>query len=1129
MTVIHKSKEEIIQLILKQNSKDLDQLFNVITNEGKRIYKEVYNYAFLTRNIRLFDILFLNDKINENLKIATVTSLYIHHFIGKHRSNENEILTLNTERDIFFKEYVEKRIFKINIIKSLITKNSICELGNYIKFNSYTFKTVSGEDLLIFSIKNNASFEFIKLIISHYENLNYFKYNSGYETPLSMALSMNKFDISNILLKNGASMNYKIHSVDIVGILFGKNLLNYKNFSYVINHGMILTPNLTTSVIEIDNHSLIKYYFDIYFFSKYRIINFLFSYKKHIPLSDYQIDNNICKRFITDSSYKKAFSNNNYYAIYELIRHDKRNFSFIYKEFPNEINIIGYHRLMNNLMDIMLKNFDILFKIFFNNECLFSDESLKKYENFICKCFSHKDFNTQYVNLDQCLFIIGNNDKNYSRAKLLIQSFFKHSTYKQSNINLYSCISVINSISSYSSNKLLEYFLNFLYNDPSFNASLINLNTYSCLINESLQNSTSNVLVKNMKKKYVMNMMMYVLSHPSFDFIVSFKNILKHHDNMYMETFQIMFEYLFDRKLFNHSISLEKIIILAIKYNDFPCVQWLMKLILKSKYSKIVNLEKINFEEVLLQAIKCNDITILKFLFSMLSNDNSYDFYHKINLKKLLLEVSKLKDTRIMASLLEQLLEISVSQEYTFLSIPSLNNYDSKSLSLLLNCLIKIGNLSIIKCLLENDELKFNINECDQNGEYPLLVAFHNYKNIENGIEIFKYCLDQKSDINVRDNRGILLMSMILQDHNFKLIKYILNRYQCHFSTNIEKQKISCNNLLIHYIYQNDLYQVKLCINNTVNEDLNFCFSMDGFNPLILSYLLKNHEIYQYLLNYFNINEVDRNGYSLLHYAIITEDVKTVEYLIEKGAKILYIENEKGLGHSAIDIVLNLQNTELNLVIQHKWENICNNENNNNKNEPLLISLLKSNIGTEHNKSKYIKYLIHKGCNVNVSDKYGKLALTYALESKSLPNVQILIENGADVNALNSNRENKNETALMYSIRLDDFNIFNYFTKLFINDSNIVDIQKMIIYRHQLKLLKILHLNNKLFFPKNYMNNPFTIAIKTRNSEIVKFIAEKYYDHIDVFKCIKLNDRCHNYDLDEIIYKNIQKILTDLH
>ncbi|ORX81225.1 ankyrin, partial [Anaeromyces robustus] len=104
------------------------------------------------------------------------------------------------------------------------------------------------------------------------------------------------------------------------------------------------------------------------------------------------------------------------------------------------------------------------------------------------------------------------------------------------------------------------------------------------------------------------------------------------------------------------------------------------------------------------------------------------------------------------------------------------------------------------------------------------------------------------------------------------------------------------------------------------------------------------------------INEIDNHGYNILHYAILKEDIETINYLIENGADINFGNN------TAITIALSIGNKEIFYILINSLEN---------------------------------------GANVNFTTDKGNSILNYAIKKKSYPIIEFLIKNGSKVNIKN--------------------------------------------------------------------------------------------------------------------------------
>ncbi|ORX76766.1 hypothetical protein BCR32DRAFT_329204, partial [Anaeromyces robustus] len=91
-------------------------------------------------------------------------------------------------------------------IKEIINNNDIEELSYSILNKNLTFKKLrhSKSYYLMYAIENNGSIDIIKLLLPYFESLNY-EYQKKY--PLYAAIENHKFDIADLLLKEGANIN----------------------------------------------------------------------------------------------------------------------------------------------------------------------------------------------------------------------------------------------------------------------------------------------------------------------------------------------------------------------------------------------------------------------------------------------------------------------------------------------------------------------------------------------------------------------------------------------------------------------------------------------------------------------------------------------------------------------------------------------------------------------------------------------------------------------------------------------------------------------------------------------------------------------------------------------------------
>lgn len=478
------------------------------------------------------------------------------------------------------------------------------------------------------------------------------------------------------------------------------------------------------------------------------------------------------------------------------------------------------------------------------------------------------------------------------------------------------------------------------------------------------------------------------------------------------EALKILFKYDGDEynKLLN-KIEKYRLLEFAIEEEDYDFVK------------KILNFEAFDFqytdiESVIIKASKICNVAIVKLIVEKLNNQNC-DF--KINnFEKIFLEATQFNhynyyyNNSILEFLIEKLLNIK-SGNFENIDVSSIKNKNSSFLSLLLNVAIKIGNLKLIQCLLNHPELKsmLNINMKDNNNEYPIMMTYYasSYYSTENNamesfinsMKIFEYLLDHGANYNEKDRGGNSLLLLAIQNK-----KYIIAKYLLKYNINISKE--DANEIyplsLIEIIYQNKIDAFKFKIKNQFNIrrfNSNIPIKIKAnkfyFNPLVFAYLLNRQEIFKILLNYCDINELDFNGYSVLHYAILKEDIETVNHLISIGAEVNFKKNKFGRGNSPLDIAIQIKNKNiLYLLLNHK--DILLNIPNEYGKIPLM-TIIECNNYTVDEKKIIIDYLVKRGADINYIDRHKNSPLMYAAREGSLSLIKLLIEYGANTTVIN--------------------------------------------------------------------------------------------------------------------------------
>ncbi|ORX80117.1 ankyrin [Anaeromyces robustus] len=508
--------------------------------------------------------------------------------------------------------------------------------------------------------------------------------------------------------------------------------------------------------------------------------------------------------------------------------------------------------------------------------------------------------------------------------------------------------------------------------------------------------------------------------------------------------------------------------------------------------------------------------------------------------------------------------------------------YDTSYLNLVLNTLIKLNYIDELKYLVnECNEFKsrINFNTMDMNDDCPLMVAFY-----KDNIEIFQYLLENGGDYNLKlkkkefchhdryiayinndeekdveeenedednyneEEETKSIFSLALQLKKYRIIrcllKYPIQIDENEFYSNQNKNYNNYSLPIIHSIFNNNIDEIKSYINdkNYDSDDdnhhhhhyhnyNNFLNKEWGITPLVAAYLLNKKDIFNILIDYYDINELDNYGYNILHYSILKEDITVINDLISRGANINFYDNSNGHGHCTLDIVIHIKN-QMFFSILIQQENILLNIPNEQGDTP-LITLLKYHWNLDYNLEEvmdWLKILIEKDVDVNLIDKNGYSPLAYAIQTNFLSLVKLLIDNGSNINykiKIHSNdyKDDREQSILYFTIKLgykdlikyliecnasidltnddeifylicftkwSDTELFEYFIKYNFNSLTFKFLEK-IIYWNRLDLLKIIV--EKYHLDINMMKDSqgqtlLTCAIKYNKKQISNYLIK---------------------------------------
>jgi len=911
-------------------------------------------------------------------------------------------------------------------LKKLITKNNLTDIKRYIKENNVKLSALNDDhfDVLIYAIENESevSLETIQYIIDEgsYSTLNYYKKNEEEEEEEERRGEGERTGRHEF----SPSKSYGYYKTPLFSaIAFEKfnlaNLLlkNKADINYTItDFKSIIGVALNTINILSDlssrnflNSRNLKYILNHGFKIKgitAAIINDLIQYKNglkndllEIIFRHYIFDNNFILNFLHFYKYQQALSN-------------RRLHYFITKE-KNKI-VIQDTMYASTIQNAYYKNWDAIYLFFVYDgsepskiihrirQYHILDIAIIKNDYYLVKAILNfiKWKSNKDIEEIEGLLMKAIQRENLDMLKLLFDFFFHHAILDMNNLNF-------------------ERILIEVHQKQNVDIMILLMETLS-----SINGQTPQKTLIGFREMIILADYYHYISKKVKDEQVLFRVKQLYKKLSSQSQFSV-----------SHYNSIENVLFMASFYGNENSVKRLKNLL--------------NSEE---------NIDIGKGFKKYLDdheNDHPSLHHHKKEMIKVVIE-SIIKNT------------LKTIDQF---SSPIAQQWIAPYLTFLLNTSIQIGHLNLVQSILENEKLKALININSQSNqsdskENPLVTAY-----TQNNVELFDLVLKHRVLFGVTKNKvGMpLILKDSLQNRKYKMIKTIL-KYPVQLSEDDIILNKSSPLPLIKAIYHGDLDAVQSVVTGkrnhySIDDNYSSSIRIDStkclFTPLILSYLLGAKAIFQFLVKYADINELDTYGYSLLHYAILKEDADTVQYLMGQGVDINYKENSNKYGHSAIDISLGIGDKGMFFTLLQSQNTLFNIPNK--EGDLPLSTIIKSPDFTIDDKKEIMEGLIKRGSYINLIDintplkdavqeksiplvevllnhganinftfkKNGYSPLVYAVETQYLPMVKFLVEKGADINYVllrkyNEEDEDQKENVLLRAVKSGNLTIFKY-------------------------------------------------------------------------------------------------------
>lgn len=350
--------------------------------------------------------------------------------------------------------------------------------------------------------------------------------------------------------------------------------------------------------------------------------------------------------------------------------------------------------------------------------------------------------------------------------------------------------------------------------------------------------------------------------------------------------------------------------------------------------------------------------------------------------------------------------------------------------------------------------------DINQTGENDIGGLYQAVKN--DNIKAVKFFIENNANIEIVSTDGTTPLILAIEENKPRIVELLIKEGKANvygvYTGNIEKYPIYCA------VKNKNLNMIKIFLNN--NFDLKR-------EPYILSYAIENSDenIIKYLVeNGANINykifyENEESKRTILYNAVLSLNLKLVEYFLDKGASI------ENAGKSDI---------YGNILMAASGSKFNNNKNISAVDLKLLESL-------SQNSAKIMQMIIDKVDKKLINDSLeGKTPLIIAVGNSYIDTAKILIENGANINAVDI----EGWSALSYAVNNGDIEIAKLLleNKAKIKDELLIAIKSPIV-ESRINIMKLL-IDNKANI--NYTDengfNPLNIAIESGDMELTKFL-----------------------------------------
>lgn len=342
--------------------------------------------------------------------------------------------------------------------------------------------------------------------------------------------------------------------------------------------------------------------------------------------------------------------------------------------------------------------------------------------------------------------------------------------------------------------------------------------------------------------------------------------------------------------------------------------------------------------------------------------------------------------------------------------------------------------------------------DINQTGEEDIGGLYQAIKH--NNIKAVKFFIENNANVEIATFDGTTPLVLAIEENKPKIVELLIKEGKANiygvYAKETEKYPIYCA------VKNKNLNMIKILLDN------NFDLKRESY---ILSYAMENSD--ENIVKYLVENGADMYSYEItaLYQAVLNLNPKLVEYFLDKGASI-----EKAGG---TDVYGNI----MMAAAGSKF-------NNSNDKSPVDLTLLEK---SAENSAKIMQTIISKVDKKLINDSLeGKTPLIIAVGNSYIDTAKILIENGANINAVDI----EGWSALSYAVNNGDIEIAKLLleNKAKIKDELLLAIKSPIV-ESSINIMKLL-IDNKANI--NYTDEngftPLNIAIESGDMELTKFL-----------------------------------------